>query len=380
MVQKIFTRDFLFIFLAQLTLSSVYCILIPTFPIYLSKKGSTEVEIGILVGTLSLSSLVFRPFVGRALLRISERTFMVAGALLFALTSMGYFFALTFWPLLTVRIFQGIGAAFFYTAAVTLVAHISPEARLGQSISSYYLGFNIAFALTPTFGMFLIDSFGFNVLFAVCTGLSLCSLFVMTRLKERHVHPSDPSPPEESPILSRKALPPAIVAFLSAMTWGALSAFFPLYALDHGMANPGLFFTVYAMMIILGRVLGGRVLDIYPRESVLLPCLAAGIIAMGILPFSKSLFMFLVVAAICGIGHAFLYPALVAYTLGLTRPSRGPAIGTYSAFEDFGTGIGPVIIGIILRFTSYPIMFVCLVLAGIINLNYFYFFIKKKAT
>ncbi len=378
-MQKIFTRDFLFIFLAQLTFSSVYCILIPTFPIYLSTKGSTEVEIGILVGVLGLASLVIRPLVGKALLKISERIFMMAGALLFVLTSAGYFFALTFWPLLIVRIFQGIGSAFFYTAAVTLVAHISPEARLGQSISSYYLGFNIAFALTPTFGMFLIDSFSFNVLFAFCTGLSLCSFFVMTRIKERHVHPSDPSPPEESTILSRKALPPAIVAFLSAMTWGALTAFFPLYALDHGMTNPGLFFTAYAIMIISGRVLGGRVFDLYPRESLLLPCLVAAIIAMAILPFSRSLFVFLVVAAICGIGHAFLYPALVAYTLSLTGPFRGPAMGTYSAFEDFGTGIGPVIMGIILRFTSYPTMFICLALAGIVNLIYFYFSIQKKA-
>jgi hypothetical protein len=69
---KIFTRDFVLCFLGQFTFSSVFHILIPTLPIYLSRLGSTEVEIGILVGSIGISSLVFRPFVGRALLRIPE--------------------------------------------------------------------------------------------------------------------------------------------------------------------------------------------------------------------------------------------------------------------------------------------------------------------
>jgi len=170
-------------------MSSVYCTLIPTLPIYLSRIGSTEIEIGILIGTLGLSSLVLRPIVGRFLLKISEVTFMIAGAVLFTLTSLGYLFALPFWPLLMVRIFHGIGFAFFYTAAVTFVANSSPEARLGQSLSYYYLAFNIAFVLAPSFGMFLINSFNFTLLFLSCTGLSLCSLLIITRLGRRKINP-----------------------------------------------------------------------------------------------------------------------------------------------------------------------------------------------
>src|SRR5512136_1072417 len=93
---RIFHSDFILIFLVQFTVSFGYCILIPTLPIYLSKIGSTEVEIGILIGMLSLSSLVLRRFVGRALVKIPEVTFMIAGAILFALTSAGYLFALPF--------------------------------------------------------------------------------------------------------------------------------------------------------------------------------------------------------------------------------------------------------------------------------------------
>jgi len=66
------------------------------------------------------------------------------------------------------------------------------------------------------------------------------------------------------------------------------------------------------------------------------------------------------------------------YVLDRVGSSRGTAMGTLTAIGDLGAGLGPVIMGIILRFTSYPIMFLCLALTGAINLTYFYFFVRKK--
>jgi len=177
MTQKILNRNFVLAFFAQFTFTSVFYILVPTLPIYLSRLGSKEAEIGVLIGTFFLSSLIFRPFVGRALLKIREKNFMIAGTLLFALTSVAYLLAPPFWPLLIVRLFQGIGYGFFLTASYTLVANISPEGRLGQSLSYFYLAFNLSGALAPSLGMLVINHFSFTHLFFICLGLSLCSLF-----------------------------------------------------------------------------------------------------------------------------------------------------------------------------------------------------------
>jgi MFS family permease len=144
------------------------------------------------------------------------------------------------------------------------------------------------------------------------------------------------------------------------------------------VANPGLFFATMAVMLILGRSLGGKVLDLYSREKVILPCLTTYIISMVLLAFSKTLPMFILVAVIWGIGHAFLMPSLVVYTLDRMGSSPGPAMGMFTAFADFGISLGPVIMGIVVHSTSYPIMFFCLALTGVINLSYFYFFVRKK--
>lgn len=303
---------------------------------------------------------------------------MIAGALLYALTSAAYLITPPFWPFLIVRIFQGIGFAFFHTASFTLIANITSGAHRGQSLSYFSLSMPISGALAPSLGMFLVNLFSFTFLFLVCLGLSLCSLFITHQLGRRQVTPLKDSSIEDRSFLSRKALSPSIISSFSLFIWGALTAFFPLYAIHHGVDNPGLFFTTIAMTLMFGRGLGGKILDLYSKERIILPCLIIYIISMVILAFSKTQPMFILVAVIWGMGQSFLMPTLMAYTLDRVGSSPGPAMGTFTAIADVGFTLGPVIMGIILHMTSYPIMFLCLALTGLINLNYFYFFMRKK--
>jgi MFS family permease len=377
-IRKIITRDFILVFFAQLTFTIANHILIPTLPIYLSRLNSRETEIGVLIGVFTVSSLVLRPFAGKTLLRTAEKKIMIIGALLFGLTSIGYLVAPPFWPFLLVRIFQGIGYAFFYTASFTLIANISPEAHRGQSLSYFLLALNISLALGPSFGMFLINQFDFTTLFLVCLGLSLGSFFIINKLGGRQVAPLEDTSIASSFFISREALPASIIGFFFFFIWGALTTFFPLYAVRHGVVNPGLFFTVIAIMIISSRILGARISDLYSTEKIILPCLIILIVPTVIIAFSKTLSMFVLAGLIWGIGHAFFYPSLAVYVLDRVGASKSLAMGTLTAMTDLGMFMGPVVMGMVTQFTSYPIMFLCLSLIGAFNLSYFYFLVRDK--
>jgi MFS family permease len=303
---------------------------------------------------------------------------MITGALLYVFSSIAYLLAPPFWPFLGVRIFHGIGLALFNTAIFTLVANITPEKHRGQLISYFYLSGNMSFALGPYFGMVLVNRYNFVVLFLVCTGLSLCSLLITTKLGERKGIPLENQPLKIQTILSREALPPSIIAFMLNIIWGTLTAFFPLYALRHGVSNPGIFFVFLAITLILGRTLGGKILDIYDRKKVIIPCLTAIIISLVILAFSTTLSMFILVAVVLGTGWSLLYPSLLIYAIENAGSDRGPAMGTFTGLADLGLCIGPMIMGIIIQRTSYPIMFFCLTLVGVINFLYFYYAMGKK--
>jgi MFS family permease len=303
---------------------------------------------------------------------------MTIGALLFGLSSIGYLVALPFWPFLLVRIFQGIGYAFFYTASFTLIANISPEAHRGQSLSYFLLAMNISLALGPSLGMFLINRFDFTTLFLVCLGLSLGSFLINSNLGKREVSPLEDSSIASSFFISRKALPASTMAFFFFFIWGALTAFFPLYAIRHGVVNPGLFFTTIAIMLVSSRVLGARIADLYSSEKVILPCLITLIVSLAIIAFSETLSMFVLAASIWGIGHAFFYPSLTVYILDRVGSSRSLAMGTLTAMTDLGIFMGPVVMGVLIQFTSYPIMFLCLSLIGMFSLIYFHLFVRER--
>jgi MFS family permease len=376
--QKILTRDFVLNFLTQFAFSFVSFVLVPTLPVYLSRFEAKAGEIGFLIGILSVFSLIPRPFIGRALFRIPERKFMMAGAVLYIVSSIAYLTAPPFWPFLIVRTMQGVGLAFFSTASVALIANSTPEHRRGQIISYYFLSYNFAFALAPYFGMLLINQFGFTVLFLVCTALSLCTLLITLKLRKIQSVLIESESIRNQPFLNRDVLPSSIMAFLLNVIWGSLGAFFPLYALRHDVSNPGIFFAFIAITLILGRSLGGRILDMVAREKVIIPCFIAIIISVAALTFSTTLLMFILVAIVFGTGWAFLYPSLVVYAVESSGSARGPAMGTFTALADLGAGIGPMVIGMILEWTNYPIMFFSLTLIGVINFLYFRYTIRRK--
>ena len=53
-------------------------------------------------------------------------------------------------------------------------------------------------------------------------------------------------------------------------------------------------------------------------------------------------------------------------------------MGTFTAIADMGSSLGPMIMGLILEWTSYPVMFFSLVLIGTANIFYFHLAMERK--
>jgi len=68
----------------------------------------------------------------------------------------------------------------------------------------------------------------------------------------------------------------------------------------------------------------------------------------------------------------------VAMAIDKAGSSRGLALAIFTAVSDLGLGVGPLVMGVVLRWTNYPIMFLCVVLIGFINISYFLAFVRRK--
>jgi len=378
-LRNILTHDFIFGFLSLFVFIVAYHALIPTLPIFFAKSGSNEAEIGVLVGIFGASSLFFRLLVGGALLKYQEKSIMMFGAILFTITFLASIVFRPFWPFFAIRLFQGIAFACVDTAALAFIVKVTPLANRGQAISYFVLAPPFSQAISPSFGMLLINHFSFNVLFITCMALSICSLLFSYRLKGQEAGMVEKSvPPEGSRFFESKVVAPTIASLLQNFAWGAIIAFLPLYAIQCGVTNPGHFFTANATMLIAGRVLGGKILDSYDKEKIILAFISTSVLAMIVLSFSSTLPMFLLVGLIWGTGGAFFFPASMAYSLDYAGSSDGTTVGTFRALTDLGLALGPVIMGIVIPYTGYRGMFLCLAAINLVNLGYFQFYVRKR--
>jgi predicted MFS family arabinose efflux permease len=378
--RSLFTRDFVLVFLAYFVFIAANYALIPTLPIHFTKLGFNERQVGMLVGVMAVAALVSRFFVGGVLTKYSEKSAMLFGTVFFALTFPAAIVFSRFLPLFAVRVFQGIAFACFHTAAFAYAVNIISPAHRAQGIAYFMLAPNLAMALSAPSGMFVFNQFGFTIFFLSCMGLSVCSFFLSWKVKSRKtiVTPAQSTQARSAFLPEWKIAVPATVNFLQIFVFGALSAFFPLYAVECGVTNPGVFFTTTAVVMIAGRLVAGRILDTYNKEKMLLMLILISMMAMVVLSFSKTLPLFIFVGLLWGTGASFFMPACMAYALEYAGSSGGAAVGTYQAFVDLGMALGPVIMGLIVPITGYPVGFFCLALICLINLCYFQFYVRRR--
>jgi MFS family permease len=374
-----FNRDFILGFFAFFFFLTANQSLTPTLPIYLTKLGSNEREIGILIGFLAVAALASRLFVGRALLKYREKNIMMVGALISVATFLAFMIFRPFWPFLIIRFLQGIAIACMDTAVFAAIISVTPLTYRARALGYFMLAPSLAMAVAAPFGMFIVNQYSFTILFLSGACLALCALLLSWRVGRQETAISDNVATSRSTsFINLKIVAPALTSFLQLFVWGSVSAFFPLYAIQCGVTNPGLFFTAMAIMMVAGRLFGGKIMDTCNKEKLIVTFLPSVVVVLIILSLSKTLPMFIFVGAFWGIGAAFFVPISMAYALEYSASSDGAAVGTFRAISDLGLGLGPVVTGIIVSFTGYPVMFRCLAFICLMNVCYFQFYVRRN--
>ena len=150
-------------------------------------------------------------------------------------------------------------------------------------------------------------------------------------------------------------------------------SFVAMYARSIGLANAGLVFTLYAVLIMVARVVGAKVPDRYGAlriGSLSLVALGAGLLLVAAVPTPVGLLAGVVVFAS---GMAMNFPALLAVVVNRSAASeRAFAVASLSVFFDVAFAVGAVVMGLIVGAAGERVAFavggLC-ALAGLIPLR-----------
>lgn len=360
--EKLLTRNFVLTSLSTVAIFTSFYFLLVTLPIYILQLGGSESEIGLIIGVFTISAVLLRPFIGRELDRHGRKIILVGGSLVFLLSTLLYNYTTSVISLLLLRMLHGIGWGAATTASSTLIADIAPASRRGEAMGVFGMAANVAMAVGPALSIILLNTSNFPTLFMVSAAIAFISLMLVLPISETIV-----VRPKTS-LFSREAFFPSALMFTVTLTYGSIVSFLALFAQKQGIANPGVFFTVFAITLLLVRALAGKLSDIKGRGFVIVPGMLLITVGLWVLSTASSLAIFLAAALLYGLGFGLVHPTLMALLVDLVgERGRGAAMGTFTAAFDLGIGAGSIVLGVVLQFFGFRIMYMLgglIVLAG----------------
>lgn len=353
----LWTRDFALVCLYNLIIFISFQMLMPTIPVYVDALGGSGVVVGLVTGIFTVSAVAIRPWTGLRLDGHGRRGIWLAGAAIFTLAVLGYNWAYTIVLLLMLRIVHGFGWGIVTTSAATVATDLMPLPRRGEGMGFFGLGANLGMAVGPAIGFFAANRYGFPFLFWTAAVISLLALLVVTTIRVPRVRPTRGGP---APALwEPSAVKPSLVMYFATFTWGGVATFIALHAGEHGISNAGVYFSAYAITLMLARPVMGMLFDRCGHRVVVIPgmlLLSAGMVLLGL---ATNLSLFLLAAVVNGLGFGAVHPAFQALAVASCAPNRrGAAQATFTSAFDLGIGTGAVFLGLLAQYVGYQGMYI----------------------
>jgi MFS family permease len=394
--EKLFTKNFVLTSLSTFAIFTSFYFLLVTLPIYILQLGGSESEIGFIIGVFTISAVLLRVFIGQEINRRGRKNVLIAGTVVFLLSMLLYNYTTTVTTLLLLRLLHGIGWGAATTAASTLIADIAPASRRGEAMGIFGISSNVAMAIGPILSILVLNASDFPTLFAVGAVIAFLSLLLILPISETIViHP-------KTPRFSKEALFPSAIMFTVTVTYGSIVSFIAVFTQKQGI-NPGTFFsayaakygipfngsdlaaalflTVFAVTLILVRALAGKLSDIKGRKYVIIPGMILITLGLWILSVSNSLLVFLVAALLYGLGFGFVHPTMMALLVDfVSERGRSAAMATFTAAFDLGIGTGSIVLGVVLQFFGFKVMYLLSGLVVLIGTVWFIAVNDKKRT
>jgi MFS family permease len=352
------TRPFLFICLATGCFYLSFYFILPVMPLYVASLGGTSSQIGLIIGLFAAMAMLMRPPSGWLIDTRGSRPVLVAGMVIFLLASLGYIATSTVGPILALRIFHGIGMGLFPTAATVVIAELAPAARRGEAMGWFGITNSLGLIFGPVLGPAVASGLGFPALFvlaAAVAGLGLGCIYAVPAGDP----PARPSRvPRPGDFFSRAAVLPSLMLLLLFIPYGTVVAFIPLVAKARGLENPGLFYAVFALAMVLVRAKAGEISDRCGRATVIVPGMVVTGSSFLVLGLTSGAAGVLAGGLILGLGFGSAQPALMALTTDRVVPAeRGKAMGTFYTAWELGIASGAAGAGWLLSLTDFGTLF-----------------------
>jgi len=326
-------------------------------PIYGKELGASALQVGSFFTAVSLVPLLIRPFLGRVLDRWGRRPFLLLGLIGYAGAAIVFCLADTVRLLTVGRLVQGLGQAFLWISAYTIVADLARHSgrgvdfgRISEAVNrgaliGTSLGFGALFFMSDldldwrTMWFWLFAAYTIPVLLALWAGWRGVG----------ETKPEEIEDAEKSQSLSGQLAALVVIVFATggsrAMVWPMLVFFLR----DRLSTDVGVLALAYLPAALIGSFLPsrmGKATDRLGRKRPLVAGLSVGALASALIPHMPGVIYLATLWAVESLGNAASIPAERAFVADIAgADARGAGYGLYTFAHFLGAAIGPVVGG-----------------------------------
>lgn len=317
-------------------------------PIFLTRDlGGDPSTVGV-VAAVSTGGAILGRWVARQLVvRWSPLKTVIVGVLAVSIVT-GLYLILESTPMIAVARFLHLGAFALVTSTATIAAaRLAGPDQQTRALAAIGLAMPASALVFPAVASEALDA-DLPAVAVVATVLSLIAAVALTsaaRLGTGHrcdvqLLPIDPAAPGRIPVSALMA------AFVIGMTDAVVTDLLPVLGAQRGISGFGLFYTVFALVMIATLLFLRRSRWVWPAAMIVTAGLSVASIGFVLLTIADSLALFSIAAMAYGCGFALSQTALAVWlTTGATGSDRGRRLaGLYLVFDlgraggIFGTG------------------------------------------
>lgn len=325
--------------------------LLPAIPFRILQLGGNTAAAGRFLAVYTLASAFSAPLTGTIADHLGRRRTLIAASLLFIGFSIAYGL-ITWLPLLLVTaavhgaIWSGI-----LSSSSAIMAEFIPESRRTEGFAYWGMASTGAVAVAPAVGLW-IYRYGWLTLCLELAAISAGMAIAATRLAAPDTHRL-----EERPALREawdwRVIRPALSLSAISFGYGGITSYAAIVADRRHIEPHSIYFTVFAITVVVIRLFTSRLGDRLGPLAVLYPALLVVPVAFLVLALATTLGQMVVSAILFGIGLGTAFPAFVSYILGSSDPRRrARTFGSIIWAFDTGIGAGSFAIGVIAQRSS----------------------------
>lgn len=365
---KILNPIFLSIFFVNMVFNFGQSMLHALLSKYGDLLGFTAAQIGMLASAFAVTALVFRFVAGPAMDALPKKFLLMVAIGFMTIAYIGYAMSSTFPSLMAFRLLQGMGTAFGNACCLVIASDALPKEKFNAGIGYYTCAQVIAQAIAPSTGLQLVEWFGYRAAYligAVVTGVAILVTLLLR---------TPPRVPKAfrlnlRTVIAKEALLPAAIMFFVCFGFNVINSLLIVYAGKRGVGSEiGLFFTVYALCMLVTRPMVGKLIDRVGFFKIGIPAILLTAIALFTISVADRLWLFLLAAVINALGFGPLQPALQGLGLkSVPSDRRGSASCMIFVGLDASTLVAPTIAGALADSAGYPAMWRIMILPLLIG-------------